>query len=692
MSHWNGRAVPALALFLFAVFLSLGCSGERAEEQGGSATATHEVGLISPEDLASMVLTKDELGAQYAGFSVTPKSGLLSNREAVRQTPDFLQVSTIVEQTSSGRLSGYRRLFVASQALTETDGAWLIGSSVDVYAGEEGAAEAFLDREHDTLSGDGFLQLEETQFGSYLQFDPPPVGDVWFGKTLSADSAVVAGSHTHWTTVGFRKDRVVGHVLVVSTSDVDVREEVGSLARKLEEKISKVLDGQPVEAVALTPRDVLVQAQAELERLSTVHMSQARKVQIEGNTETWTVDLDVEFPDRAVGSARLGGAGRYGVFLEGDSGYLRSSRSSSSGGTGGEWACIESFGASAAAIGLGTPDFSADVDLAGADPEPEIIAREELSGREVYVVRLELSPAEYLSGVFKLLPAVGPVPPDLMQYGTAVIDVYVGTDDFLIHRYVVDLSLEQGNQTADAIKADAAFSGFNVPLRFPDDAMPFCGEFYAPCSGPNVDSCLSPPPELQAPTLDRSACEGSERRVCLVPLGAVSPGLLDSLVAYYKRELDLEVRILPGVVLLEQFMDQERQQFDTGFLVRQVEGAATWEISSDPNVILIGITPLDMTDADQPNLNYLFGQRFGEGADFRFGVISYFRMNPETYGRSPDPLLLETRLRKMVTRFIGSLYYGLPDNTDPSSVLYESIGGLTDLDRIGEELPVPALR
>jgi hypothetical protein len=57
-------------------------------------------------------------------------------------------------------------------------------------------------------------------------------------------------------------------------------------------------------------------------------------------------------------------------------------------------------------------------------------------------------------------------------------------------------------------------------------------------------------------------------------------------------------------------------------------------------------------------------------------------------GAWPGPfgdLLESARLRKMATRDIGDLYFGLPLSSDRHSVLYRSILGVPDLDAIGED-------
>jgi len=54
-------------------------------------------------------------------------------------------------------------------------------------------------------------------------------------------------------------------------------------------------------------------------------------------------------------------------------------------------------------------------------------------------------------------------------------------------------------------------------------------------------------------------------------------------------------------------------------------------------------------------------------------------------GQPMDLNLSETRLRKMVTKDIGILYFGRPQNQNPKSVLYNGIMGIEELDQVGED-------
>ena len=63
----------------------------------------------------------------------------------------------------------------------------------------------------------------------------------------------------------------------------------------------------------------------------------------------------------------------------------------------------------------------------------------------------------------------------------------------------------------------------------------------------------------------------------------------------------------------------------------------------------------------------------------------YARMNPIGFGNAPDDILLRSRLRKMVTKNIGIMCYGLPLSPNPRSVLYGNIGGTDELDVMTED-------
>jgi predicted Zn-dependent protease len=102
---------------------------------------------------------------------------------------------------------------------------------------------------------------------------------------------------------------------------------------------------------------------------------------------------------------------------------------------------------------------------------------------------------------------------------------------------------------------------------------------------------------------------------------------------------------------------------------------------------MIAITPIDMFSERNPNLRYLFGQRFGESERHRWGVVSTFQMDNSSFKLPEDEALLQSRLTKLLMKYILSMHYGLEDSRDPSSVMYGAINSALDLDRMSSEVP-----
>ena len=126
--------------------------------------------------------------------------------------------------------------------------------------------------------------------------------------------------------------------------------------------------------------------------------------------------------------------------------------------------------------------------------------------------------------------------------------------------------------------------------------------------------------------------------------------------------------------------DESRQQLRAEQLVASVRDGIP-EHTHDPKEILIGFTSEDIYPASQ-NWRFAFGWRLaGTGT----AVVSTARMSLHYAGEPSDPNLSDTRLRKMVTKDIGILYYGLPQSQDPRSVLYNQILGIEELDQVGEK-------
>ena len=171
----------------------------------------------------------------------------------------------------------------------------------------------------------------------------------------------------------------------------------------------------------------------------------------------------------------------------------------------------------------------------------------------------------------------------------------------------------------------------------------------------------------------------SAAKVYFVPLGDIPSLSLESLVTFYKRKFGLAIKTLPGLQLERSSVDWQRRQFVAEELIEFMKRGYP-RLANDPRVILIGITEFDMYIR-----KYTWQFSFSYRAQNRFAVVSSARLNPVSFGQPADQTLLHTRLRKAITKNIGILYFHLPQSNDPRSVLYRSILGIDDLDRVGEE-------
>jgi predicted Zn-dependent protease len=197
------------------------------------------------------------------------------------------------------------------------------------------------------------------------------------------------------------------------------------------------------------------------------------------------------------------------------------------------------------------------------------------------------------------------------------------------------------------------------------------------------DACRTPTPEFAAAYRDSQACEGTERRICLVPLGEVPKDLVDHLVAYYRDEYRLSLHVLPAVELEPGFRYGRDRQLEAEYL-RVMYTDAYPQYVGDRNVLLIGLTSIDIYTPEMPNWRWFFGYLDGNTA-----VISLFRMDPPNWGQRRDDGLRNKRVRTLMNKYVALGHYKLRLNDDPRSVLFQRIGGLDALDAIDERIPLP---
>jgi hypothetical protein len=175
------------------------------------------------------------------------------------------------------------------------------------------------------------------------------------------------------------------------------------------------------------------------------------------------------------------------------------------------------------------------------------------------------------------------------------------------------------------------------------------------------------------------------QRVYFIPLGDLREPDLEAMAGWYRDRYQIPVEVLDALLLGPDVIDARRRQVIAEELMALMERSYPAQ-AEDPVALLIGVTPDYMYIRERPDWQWAFANRVD-----RVTVISTFPMDPRAYGERRDPELLASRLRKMVTKSIALQYYGMRLNSDPTSVLYDSVLSADDLDVISEE-PDPILR
>jgi predicted Zn-dependent protease len=173
-----------------------------------------------------------------------------------------------------------------------------------------------------------------------------------------------------------------------------------------------------------------------------------------------------------------------------------------------------------------------------------------------------------------------------------------------------------------------------------------------------------------------------------VGVGNVRGDVVQGLASHFGQTLGLDIRELPIVPFDGATVDQTRSQVVAEELVAAIRRQYP-ALARDAYARIIGVTGDDMFLRSMAN-SWSFGFSW-RSDDSRIAVVSYARMDPVALGLSPDPDMLRSRVAKMVAKDIGVLYYGLPLNNNPRSVLYGNIGGTDELDLMTEYFdPRPA--
>ena len=191
-----------------------------------------------------------------------------------------------------------------------------------------------------------------------------------------------------------------------------------------------------------------------------------------------------------------------------------------------------------------------------------------------------------------------------------------------------------------------------------------------------VYSKSSPPPAASASLLPKV----ENRKIYFVPIGNFPDEQLQPLVQYYRKKYNLEIAVPDGISVDPATRDASRRQLMAESLAAGLRSRVS-EAANDKDAILVGFTAEDIYPTSK-NWQFAFGWRDGET---RTAVVSTARLSLAEIAQPMTPDTPVTRLRKIVTKDIGILYYGLPQSNDPHSVLYNQIMGIEELDAVGED-------
>jgi predicted Zn-dependent protease len=168
------------------------------------------------------------------------------------------------------------------------------------------------------------------------------------------------------------------------------------------------------------------------------------------------------------------------------------------------------------------------------------------------------------------------------------------------------------------------------------------------------------------------------RSLYFAPLDDFSRDTTQRLAAFYRQKYGIATTVLEPASVDPAAWDTQRRQLVAEDVIESFK-ASYPQMVADSGAVIIGLVERDVYIRERTDWAWAFGLR----RDGRFAVVSTARMSWPA-GLASDEQAA-SRLRKMVSKDIGLLYFGLPVSGDPASVLYGNVGGVDDLDRMGED-------
>jgi predicted Zn-dependent protease len=168
--------------------------------------------------------------------------------------------------------------------------------------------------------------------------------------------------------------------------------------------------------------------------------------------------------------------------------------------------------------------------------------------------------------------------------------------------------------------------------------------------------------------------------IYLVPIEKFPEARAQALVNYLIENFRIPVRLLPKIALEERAVDRGRQQLIGEELTALLQRRCPQQ-AKEPGSVLIGLTDIDIYLRSTPEWKFAFAQSDAG----KFTIVSCARMDNVNLGRPANDAQLQSRLRKMVMKHIGVLYFGYAYSNTPTSVMYSPILSVEDLDSLPEK-------
>jgi predicted Zn-dependent protease len=206
------------------------------------------------------------------------------------------------------------------------------------------------------------------------------------------------------------------------------------------------------------------------------------------------------------------------------------------------------------------------------------------------------------------------------------------------------------------------------------------------CYGSKFEACLTTSITLDTPGVTAPDCSGAGRRICIVPMGALRPDLVQHLSEHF-RGLGFPVQVTPGLDISSDLADMRHSQIDNSSLKslavdRYLPAAPEWY-----DLTMVVLTPIDTRTPDSAPGSFVFGSRYGAAVETWVGVISTFRFDPKTFGDPANDALYFERVRKLTLKYIGGDHFGFPETESSDTVMRVFINSLDLLDSLPERLP-----